>query len=630
MKPASTITAQINALDDPDLDFSDRQDFEDAQRGFVGTLEGGVVLNARGAPVVSMQPYAFLDDEDSPPSVNRSLWRQARLNRLHGLFQVTDRIWQVRGLDIANITFIEGDTGLIVIDPLTFVESARAALELYRSHRGHRPVRAVIYSHSHTDHYGGVLGVASEAEVAAGEIEIIAPSGFMREAVSENILAGTAMRRRAQFQFGNTLAPGVLSHVDSGLGKGIGRGTTSLIPPTRTIEHVRESHVIDGIDIVFQLTPESEAPAEMHFFFPRLRALNLAENATHNMHNLCPLRGAQARDALAWSKYLHEALEEFVPGADVVFAQHHWPVWGQARVAQYVSEQRDLYRFLHDQTLRLMAHGHTPREIAEELFMPTGLSKRWHARGYYGAVGHNVKSIYQRYLGWYDGNPATLNPLPPVPAAHKYVEYMGGADAMLARAREDFARGEYRWVVEVMNHLVFAQPERREARELEADAMEQLGYQCESATWRNAYLLGARELRDGVRKLSTGGAGAINANVVSVLPMDMFFDFLAIRVKGIEAQDLSLRFDWVLSDARESWRLTLVNGVLHHSRGSHAAGAQATVRIERAVLSRLIAAGTVAQAIESGEVAVDGDRSVLARFFGVLDEFQPNFNIVEP
>lgn len=631
MPDATHLTQRLNQGVLESLDFSDTEDFEDAMRGFAGTVPRGEVLNAKGRPVWSMEPYAFLEGEGAPASVNPSLWRQARLNRLHGLFQVCDRIWQVRGLDLANVTFIEGDTGLIVIDPLTFVESARAALELYHAHRPRRPVVAVIYSHSHTDHYGGVLGVVGEAQVAAGEVEVIAPCGFMQAAVSENVLAGVPMRRRAQFQFGNTLAPGVQSHVDSGLGKGIGRGTTSLVPPTRTIDAPRERHVIDGVEIVFQLTPESEAPAEMHFFFPQMRALNLAENATHNMHNLCPLRGAQARDALAWSKYLNEALEEFVPQSDVVFAQHHWPVWGRERIERYVSEQRDLYRFLHDQTLRLMSHGLTPREIAETLFMPSGLAKRWHARGYYGAVGHNVKAIYQRYLGWYDGNPASLNPLPPQSAGLKYVEYMGGAEAIIERARADFARGDYRWVVQVLDHLVFAQPDHREARALAADAMEQLGYQSESATWRNAYLLGARELREGVRRLQSGGSGALNANVVSVLPMEMFFDYLAIRVDGIRAQDLEARFDWVMPDAGEAWRLTLVNGVLNHSRGSHGARADATVRVDRSALVRMLHEGSsLAQGLAEGALAVDGSRERFEAFLGVLEEFDPNFNVVEP
>ncbi len=629
-KPAHATTARQHAAVAGSLDFSDDEDFALAQRGFVGTVPDATVMGARG-PVWSMKPYAFQHESDPPLEVNPSLWRHARLNLLHGLFKVTERIYQVRGFDIANITIIEGDTGLIIIDPLTFAEAAKAALDLYYQHRPRLPVHTVIYSHSHTDHYGGVKGVISEEDVAAGRVSVIAPAGFMQAAVSENVLAGSPMRRRAQFQFGNTLAPGARSHVDAGLGKGIGRGTVTLIPPTRSITQMIERDTIDGIDIVFQLTPESEAPAEMHFFFPQLRALNLAENATRTMHNLCPLRGAAARDSLAWSKYLDIALETFVPDADVAFAQHNWPVWGNEQVARYVGEQRDLYRFLHDQTLRMMGNGMTPREIAEALMMPSALSRRWHTRGYYGAIGHNVKAIYQRYLGWYDGNPANLNSLPPQPAASRYVEYMGGADAILTRARADFERGEFRWVVEVLNHLVFAQPDNRAARELAADAMEQLGYQSESSTWRNAYLLGTRELRQGVLKMPTIGPGVLNANVVSVLPMDMFFDYLAVRLNGLKVQDEASRFDWVLPDIGESHRLTLSNGVLNHRAGSHGAAAMAVITLPRQALTAiLMTGGDLRAAVADGRIAVSGDVAAVDRWLAAMDNFDPNFNVIEP
>ncbi len=629
-KDAHAATRRLHEAVRAELDFTDVEDFDDAQRGFIGSLPDATVTGPRG-PVWSMKPYAFLEDTDAPPSVNPSLWRQARVNRLHGLFKVCDRIYQVRGFDIANVTFIEGDQGLIVIDPLTFAEAARAALELYLRHRPPRTVHTVIYSHSHADHYGGVKGVIDEADVAAGRVRVIAPAGFMQAAVSENVLAGSPMRRRAQFQFGNTLAPGPRAHVDSGLGKGIGRGTVTLIPPTQTIDQAIERHTIDGVDIVFQLTPESEAPAEMHFFFPALRALNLAENATHTMHNLCPLRGAQARDALAWSKYLDLALEKFVPDTDVVFAQHHWPVWGTAKVARYVGEQRDLYRYLHDQTLRMMGRGMTPREIADALMMPSPLASRWHGRGYYGAIGHNVKAIYQRYLGWYDGNPSTLNGLPPEPAAGRYVAYMGGADAIVERARADFERGEFRWVAEVLNHVVFAQPDHRPARELAADALEQLGYQTESSTWRNAYLLGARELRQGVQKIPRIGPGVLNANVVSVLPMAMFFDYLAVRLDGLQVQQVRANFDWVLPDLGETHRLELVNGVLNHRPGSHGDRADAVITVARATLTAiLMTGGDLRAAIGDGRIAVSGDGAAVDRWLAALDDFDPNFNVVEP
>jgi len=497
-KDASPITAALNRAVLAALPFADTRDFDDARRGFVATLPEVEIKNDQGRVVWSLRDYGFLADEQAPPTVNPSLWRLARLNLIHGLFQVTDRIHQIRGFDISNMTVIEGDRGLIVIDPLVSTEVARAALELYMQHRGRRPVSAVIYSHSHTDHYGGVRGVVNERDVSVGKVEVWAPDRFMEEVVSEAVLAGTAMVRRAQFQFGATLPRGPRAQVDAGLGKGLSRGTVTLIPPTRIIEEAVETHRIDGVEIVFQLTPETEAPAEMHMFYPALRALNLAENATHNLHNIYPIRGAQARDANAWAKYLNEARDRFGREADVAFAQHHWPVWGNARVLDFLGKQRDLYKYLHDQTVRLMNHGYKAVEIAERLTLPRSLASTWHVRGYYGTLSHNAKSVYQRYIGWYDANPANLNPLPPVERGRKYVEYMGGADAVIRRAREDFARGEYRFVAEALSHVVFADPANAEARQVGADALEQLGYAAESASWRNAYVLGALELRQGV------------------------------------------------------------------------------------------------------------------------------------
>ena len=503
MATAYQPTIDFHRLIAADLPQEDGQDWADAQRGFIGTTEHAEVLRSDGHVVWSQRAYGFLDPEQSAATVNPSLWRQARLNRIHGLFEVTPRIFQVRGFDIANITFIEGDTGLIALDTNSCPETAAASLALYRQFRdpeGRRKLHTVMYSHSHSDHFGGVAGLVTQAEVDAGEVCVIAPAGFMQHSVSENVIGGAAMARRAQFQFGPTLAKGADGQVDAGLGKTVPRSPPSLIAPTMTISEAHEVHVVDGIEIEFQLTPETEAPSEMHFYFPGERALNLAENATHNMHNLCPLRGAQVRDALAWSKYLHVALQRYGQRSDVVLAQHHWPTWGNARVCQFLAEQRDLYRVIHDQTVRLMSHGLKPAEIAEGLTLPEGLAKRWHARGYYGTLSHNVKAVYQRYLSWYDAHPANLHALPPVPVAHKYIDYMGGIDAALARAQADFDRGEYRWVAEIMKHAVYAHPEHAGARELAARALEQMGFQAESATWRNAYLLAAYEYRNGDRK----------------------------------------------------------------------------------------------------------------------------------
>ncbi len=628
-KPASLHTCRANAALGTRLDFSDESCFDDARRGFIDTLPDARIETADGRAVWDLSSYAFLEALDPPDSVNPSLWRLARLNRIHGLFEVCERMYQVRGFDIANITIIEGDTGLILIDPLTVCESAAAALALYRRHRGDRPVRCVIYSHSHVDHYGGVEGVVTAAAVARGEVQVIAPEGFMEAAVSENVLAGVPMRRRAMFQFGPTLAAGPRSHVDAGLGKTMGRGTISLVEPTMLVSQPMERHVIDGVEIVFQLTPETEAPAEMNFFFPQFGVLNLAENGCHTMHNLCPLRGARTRDALAWSKYLDAALDEFIDRTDVVIAQHHWPTWGRDRARRFITEQRDLYRVMHDQCLRLMSHGLTPNEIAATFRMPASLASRWHARPYYGAIAHNLRAIYAHYMGPYDGHPASLDPLPPDEAARRTLEYMGGAPAVLERARRDFEAGDYRWVVEVGRHLVFADPGNRPARELVADAMEQLGYQSESSTWRNAYLLGAKELRFGAPR--PGPGSVISRKVVSMLPMAMFFDYLAIRVNADRAEGLQLRLDWRMADEGSVHRLTLSHSALSHLPGSHGAHAMATVSTTREQLAAIVAAGEpLARAPDGGLLEIAGDASVVRRLFGTFDEFPSNFNIVEP
>jgi alkyl sulfatase BDS1-like metallo-beta-lactamase superfamily hydrolase len=439
------------------------------------------------------------------------------------------------------------------------------------------------------------------------------------------------MRRRSMFQFGPTLAPGARSHVDSGLGKAIARGTTSLIAPNRLITQAVERHTIDGVDIVFQLTPETEAPAEMNFHFPQFKVLNLAENGCHTMHNLCPIRGAKTRDSLAWSKYLDAALNDFMADTEVVIAQHHWPTWGRERARRFLTEQRDLYRLMHDQTLRLMSHGLTPHEIAQDFHLPASLERSWHVRPYYGAIAHNVRAVYAHYMGPYDGNPVNLDPLAPQAAGAKYVEYMGGADALLARAMADFEAGHYRWVVQVTHHLVFADPTNQRARQLAADAMEQLAYQSESSTWRNAYALGAKELRFGAPKPPPGATGIVTPKVVAMLPMGMFFDFLAMRVNANKAEGLQLRIDWVMDGEPERWKLTLSHSALSHSVGSHGSAALATVHMGRATLAALVGAGMpFAQALDQQRIHVDGDAQALQQLLATLDGFNPMFNILEP
>jgi alkyl sulfatase BDS1-like metallo-beta-lactamase superfamily hydrolase len=629
MSQAHPATLEANRAMAEGLPWADESDFEDAQRGFIATLPDALIHNARGVEIWNMSAYRFLQDPQPPETANPSLWRQARLNMAHGLFKVCERTYQVRGFDIANMTIIEGDTGLIIIDPMTCVEAASAGLALYFQHRPQRTVHTVMYSHSHADHFGGVKGVVDEADVRAGKVRIIAPALFMQAAVSENLLAGVPMGRRGQYQFGPLLPKGPAAQIDAGLGKTVGLGKVTLIAPTQSITQDWETHVIDGVEIEFQLTPESEAPAEMHFYFPQWKALNLAENAVHTMHNVCPLRGSQVRDTLLWSKYLHRALNRFGDAVEVVYAQHHWPVWGNARCRQFIGEQRDLYKYLHDQTVRLMSHGWRPTEIAEMLQLPVGLKDKWHARGYYGTVSHNVKAVYQRYLSWYDGNPANLNPLPPTQAGAKFVEYMGGVEAVLAKAREDYARGEFRWVAQVLNHVVFARPDFQPARLLCAQAQEQLAFQAESATWRNAYLMAAKELREGVdgsRKRSLA-----STDMVRAMTLELFFDFLAVRVNAERASGQRMALNWVFPDVNARYSCELQNSALSYTEGHQHAAPDATLTVDRAVIDNiLMQLTTAAEAAAAGKLTAVGTPGAFARFWGLLDNFIPMFPVVEP
>ena len=623
-----SVIAQQQAVRDA-LPFADTADFDDAARGFLGTIEHAKIMSASSRVVWSLEPYGFLSEAEAPPTVNPSLWRQSRLNMQHGLFEVVPGVYQVRGLDIANMTLIEGDTGVIVLDTLTSIEGARAAMELYFKHRGLKPVVAVIFSHTHTDHWGGARGVLEDDLLASGKVPIIAPNLFMEWAVSENIIAGPAMLRRAQYQFGPFLARGARGQVDCGLGKSMAAGSVALLRPTDLIMATGDKRIIDGVEFEFQMAPNSEAPAEMHFYVPRYKMLTLAENCTHNFHNLLPFRGADVRDALAWSKYLNEALKMWGGKAEAMCGQHHWPVWGRERIDTMIRQQRDLYKFAHDQTIRPMNHGLTAAEIAETIRLPKSLDGAWHTRGYYGHIRHNVKAIYQKYLGWYDANPVNLDPLPPVESGRKYVEYMGGGEAILSRAKKDFDKGEFRFVAQALSHLVFAEPDNAAARALLADTFEQLGYATESSTWRNAYLFGAQELRQGMPK--TQPRPPMPRETLAALRTEQLWDVLGVRLNGPKAEGRHIVLNWSFTDTAESFVLNLENSALTYTEGVQSERADASVALARTVLDEVIARQTsFPEAVDAGKIKLGGNPMKLAELMGLMDEFPRMFEIVEP
>jgi alkyl sulfatase BDS1-like metallo-beta-lactamase superfamily hydrolase len=618
-KDATAATKAAHATLAARLPSDNGEDFANAKRGFVATIPDADIPGAW-----SLKPYAFLSDEKPADTVNPSLWRQARLNMQHGLFEVTKGLYQVRGFDLSNITFIEGDKGYVIIDPLTSAPPAAAALKLMREQRGDKPVTGVIYTHSHVDHYGGVRGVLSPEDLHSG-LPIVAPEGFLAAAVSENVLAGNAMGRRATYMYGATLPKDPKGHVDAGLGKAVSMGAVSLVPNTVSIRETGERLTIDGVEIVFQVTPDTEAPAEMNFFFPQFGALCMAENCTCQLHNLYTPRGAQVRDARAWSHYINEASQMFAADTEVLFASHHWPRWGSGQAKRFLGQQRDLYKYIHDQTLRMANHGLTPTEIAEDLALPPSLAAEWHTRGYYGTLSHNAKAVYQRYLGWFDGNPANLHKLPPVEAGQRYVEVAGGAEALLAKARAAYERGEYRWVAELVNHLVFADPANGEARALQADALEQMGYQAESGPWRDFYLTGAQELRNRRPASETPRQGA--AGQLRSLPADALLESLAVRLNGTKAGAIGdLALTMVFNDAGERFAVSVENAVLHHKLGE---GGPVVTLTRPVLIGLVIGETTLAAALADGTVSGQG-ASVLGELLALLDRFDFWFEIVTP
>jgi alkyl sulfatase BDS1-like metallo-beta-lactamase superfamily hydrolase len=625
-KPATAATLSANRELTASLPPDDGADFELARRGFIASVPDGKIIDEHGRVFWDMSAFDFeAGDAPCPDTVNPSLWRQAKLNAIHGLFEVTPGLYQVRGFDLSNISFIEGDTGYIVVDPLISAQTAAAALKLLRAHRGEKPVTAVIYTHSHVDHYGGVRGVISEADIAAG-MRIIAPEGFLEAAVSENVLAGNVMNRRATYMYGAMLSRSPTGHVDAGLGKTVSMGDVALVPPTESVSKTGTRLVVDGVEIVFQVTPDTEAPAEMNFLFPKFRALCMAENCSCHLHNIYTPRGAQVRDAKAWSHYINEAIELFADKTDVLFASHHWPRWGREEAVAFLKKQRDLYKYIHDQTLRLANHGLTPNEIAEQLALPPTLASEWYTRGYYGTLNHNAKAVYQRYLGWFDGNPANLHKLPPVEAGRRYVDLAGGSDALLSKARAAFDAGDYRWVAEVVNHLVFAAPDNEAARQLQADALEQMGYQAESGPWRAFYLTGAQELR--YRRPAATQPRQAGGNQLRALPADRLLDSLSVRLNGESAGAHALALDLHFTDSDELFGVSVENAVLHHGLPL---GVPTVVALSRTTLVDLVLGETdLDTAMGESRVEASGDIAPFRNLLNLLDRFDFWFEIVAP
>ncbi len=622
--PPTQATARANAKVANVLNLDEIKDFQNAQKGLIARDPDLRVTGSQGEIIWDQPAYSFMEGK-APDSVNPSLWRQGRLNNIHGLFKVAEGIYQVRGHDLANMTLIQGQTGWIVVDPLTAEETASRALALARKHLGDKPVTAVIFTHIHIDHFGGVRGILGSDEA---NVRIIAPKGFMAEATSENIIAGMAMGRRSTFMYGKNLARSPRGHVGTGLGKEPAYGTFGIMAPTETVDHTGQEMDIDGVPFVFQYAPDTEAPAEMTFYLPEQKAFCGAEIVSHTMHNLYTLRGTKIRDALAWSNVINETILRF-NDTQIYFGCHHWPVWGNKEIMAFLKKQRDLYKYIHDQTVRLFNQGYTPIEIADELELPPSLSSSFANRGYYGSLRHNTRAVYQSYLGWYDGNPANLNPLPPRESGKRYVAMMGGADAMLEKAETYFSKGEYRWVAQVLNHLVFAEPDNAKAKALLARTYDQLGYQAESAPWRDVYLTGALELRHGPPE--KGIDISIMKGVLEKTPIPYFFDSMAVRLSGPKAEGKKIRVNILFTDLDETYTLHLENSVLHHAKAVSGEMPDVSIEVTHELFIRMILGQAgLKETIFSDDLSVAGSKLDLLQFLLLFEKPEGLFNIVTP
>lgn len=625
-KDASSFTIQSNEQLKQYLDFDNKADFENSARGFITTWPEKTITDAQGKVVWDFGKFAFIDQDKDTKTINPSLLRQAKLNNINGLFKVKDGIYQIRGFDLSVMSFIRADDGWIVIDPLLSPETSAAGLKLLREHVADLPVTGVIFTHSHADHFGGVLGVTTQADIDAGAVEIIAPEAFFAHSIAENLMAGTAMSRRASYMYGNLLDANEKGMVDGGLGKTTSSGAVGIVKPTEIANITGQKMNIDGVDIEVMMAQESEAPSEFMFYFPEHKTLMAAEVMTHTIHNISTLRGAKTRDASAWSEYVDQALIAYGDKADTMIASHHWPTWGKDNIQQQLEKTRDMYKFVHDQTLRLANKGYTPNEISASISLPDSLGKEWYNRGYYGTVSHNSRATYDYYFGaWWDGNPANLNPLTPTEQGTKYVAAMGGQEKVIDLAETAIASGEYRWAVTLLNNVTFAYPENMAARYLEADAMEQLGYQAESGPWRNYYLGGAKELRHGVKPVDTPNTASIAIH----MPFEQFLKYLGVTVKPDVAKNINMQVN-VNVEGDGKYSVELSNSVLKSYTDSQFEQADLTIKMTRQGFEDLIVKKTTLKdEMQAGTFTVS-DQAKFTKLMSAFDKFDLWFGVVTP